>query len=114
MSCLFESLACFVGSTADGLRNEICDFLQTDPVLYDDVRVSHLLDDAETPSDLRRYVHEMRKPTTWGSALEIECFCRLYRCRVDVNVAKTGAVARFGAGRMKPFIVLWDGAHYSC
>ena len=113
MSCLFESLSYFVPETdAQLLREVICDYLETDPVLYDDVKVSYLLDDNETPSDLSEYVKEMRNPETWGSALEIECFCRLYKVCVEV----VGAVKkqRFGAEyqNLSSFKILWDGGHY--
>ena len=115
MSCLFESLASYLKIDAALLRAEICNYLQSDPVMYDDVKVSYLLDDANTPSDLQEYVNAMRRPETWGSALEIETFCKLYKCSVDVEILG-GNVISFGVEyHCRSFTVklAWDGGHYS-
>lgn len=114
MSCLFDSLGRAIGKDGLKLRTEICDFLETDPILYDDVRVSSLLDDPETPSSLQEYVDAMRSPETWGSALEIECFCRMYSRRVVVKMIPTNTETRFGSFRSRyPDIYLeWTGGHY--
>lgn len=115
MSCLFISLGTAIGVDSTTLRANICDFLCSDPVLYDGIRVSMLLDDCETPSVLEDYVACMRSPNTWGSALEIECFCRMYRRRVTVKIETTGRKTSFGDftdTRMPPIALRWDGGHY--
>lgn len=116
MSCLFESLGSSINMSAAALRHAICEFLSENPVLYDEIRVSDLLDDNETPSDLTTYVRTMRRSETWGSALEIEVFCRMYKKRVKVNLLPQGDGASVSFGdRYRSIIVLnWDGGHYTC
>ncbi|NDE16897.1 hypothetical protein EBZ80_18390 [bacterium] len=89
MSCLFDSLASFVGTTGAVVRERICAELDTDPTLFPDspLRVSET-HDASTPH--AAYVQQMRHPATWGGAIEIKCFCDLYAAHVHVHMVHRG------------------------
>lgn len=82
MSCLFQSLSSFV-SHQDfiKLRQDICDFLETNPKLVGgeiDLKTITELDD----TSIEDYVRHMRSNSTWGGAIEIRAFCEMY----DVNI----------------------------
>jgi hypothetical protein len=83
MSCLFESLSSFIQNmTHENLRKIICDFLITNPVLFDSFRAS---DSFWENSSLKDYVDNMRSLSTWGSALEIKAFCELFKINVIIH-----------------------------
>lgn len=91
MSCLFDALASIVGASGAVVRERICAELDNDPTLFPDspLRVSDT-HDAATPQAHAAYVHQMRNPATWGGAIEIKCFCDLYRAHVHVHMVHHG------------------------
>lgn len=118
MSCLFHSLASFVKDLAtDDLRRMIADFLEKDPVLNDNMRLSEILPHEPGAPTLAAYVQNMRSPATWGGAIEIKAFCELFDAVVLVVVLRTGKVIEFqptGPGKKGSFVfrVSWNGGHY--
>lgn len=64
---------------------------------------------------LREYVAKMRSPSTWGGALEIAAFIRLYNMNVEVvNIRdKNSKPIEFVVlGNTKKVRISWDGGHY--
>lgn len=95
MSCLFQSLSFFmINNNPDQLRQEICDFLLSNPNLVDEITFEQitLLDGMNK----EQYVSEMRRSETWGGAIEIKAFCDMY----DINVQ----VIMIGADENKSII----------
>jgi len=78
MSCLFNSLSCFVDEDPRQLRNKICDYLQENNELMDDMDVDTIIR-YDSGKSLSEYVNHMRETTTWGGAIEIRAFCNLYK-----------------------------------
>lgn len=78
MSCLFNSLSRHTGEPSQQIRLKICDYLSTDPQLYDDLSAS-LAVKIETGKELAAYIQQMRSPSTWGGAIEIRAFVKLWK-----------------------------------
>lgn len=111
MSCLFRSLSHFVYNLGvDELRQIICNYLESDPLIMGDKFSSWLkilssndssfprdgghnnlnihsfmmLGTEDTNSCVASYVSTMRQSSTWGGGIEIHCFCELFDTRVLV------------------------------
>jgi len=115
MSCLFRSLSHFVYNLGvDELRQIICNYLESDPLIMGDkfsswlqilsstgheagVRnYNHTMNSMNIPSimmfateetntSVASYVNTMRQSSTWGGGIEIHCFCELFDTRVLVH-----------------------------
>ena len=84
MSCLFNSLSCFVNENPTQLRNKICNYLQENHELMDGMDVATIVK-YDSGKSLLEYVKHMRETTTWGGAIEIRAFCNLYKKNVIVT-----------------------------
>jgi hypothetical protein len=123
MSCLFNSLSKFVSDDSYKIRTRICDYLSTNPILFDEIKAS----DAilwESGMSLETYVQRMRSPSVWGSALEIKCFVNIYKINVDVvNIRDipnqritmvNNTISFLNPENMITIRVSWNGSHYFC
>lgn len=117
MSCLFRSLSAFVNRVGeDELRHKICDYLEGNPKLMEDLSLKDILhvDGMETAD----YVQSMRKSCTWGGAIEIKAFCEMYKVGVIVRIAQTKKDVVFrpscmaNASCLNAVMIEWQGAHY--
>lgn len=111
MSCLFDSLASLLGTSARALRGTVCDYLDTDPYLGG-LRASKVIDEGLR---LREYVREMRRESTWGGATEIKAVCNLHHVNVTVIITSTGRQIQFqctGEPR-RTIYVNWANRHYT-
>jgi hypothetical protein len=122
MSCLFNSLSKFVPVNSTDLRNQICDYLLTDPILMDNAKASEVIQ-WESNVDLNTYVNNMRKLSTWGGAIEIRCFVKLYNISVHVMIIKTLTqgphkltiktyIEFISESNEKTIKISWNGFHY--
>lgn len=113
MSCLFNSLSRFVEQDAYEIRQTICNFLEADNVLFDDVKSSDVTKwDGNTSLD--SYVRRMRSTSTWGGAPELKAFCEIWGMGVNVYSPDKKLVASFVPSREYDKIVnlKWSGCHY--
>jgi len=116
MSCLFNSLGALIGENPQAIRGRICDWLATDPAIIEDLSASIVIA-IESRQMLVHYVSRMRSPATWGGAIEIRSFVRLWQRPVrvwairarrwiefplDAGVTATGPECRLS----------WTGGHY--
>lgn len=83
MSCLFNSLSKFVSDDSGTIRRKICDYLETNPIIFDDAKAEDVIN-WESNTSLSSYVLRMRNTSTWGGAIEIRCFCNIYNLNVEV------------------------------
>ena len=115
MSCLFDSLARFIpDERVDGrvLRTTICDFLQTNPTLIDDMPAEAIVRE-ETGMGLDQYVANMRNTFTYGGAIEIRCFTRIFQLNVLVESQPNGKTIEFIENPEALWAVVnWNGGHY--
>jgi hypothetical protein len=117
MSCLFNSLGALTGEGPQGIRGRICDWLATDPALMDDLSASTAVLFETGGMELGAYVARMRSPSTWGGAIEIRAFVRLWRRPVRVWAIRTRRWIEFpldagveAAGA--ECRISWTGGHY--
>ena len=85
MSCLFNSMSHFIkeewGPT--GIRNRICDYLEKNLPILEGMETCDVLK-MEAPS-AEHYISNMRKTSTWGGAIEIQCACNIWNARIIVH-----------------------------
>lgn len=85
MSCLFNSMSYFIkeelGPT--GIRNRICDYLEKNLPILEGMETCDVLK-MEAPS-AEHYISNMRKTSTWGGAIEIQCACNIWNARIIVH-----------------------------
>ena len=117
MSCLFDSLSRFVkDDTVDGtsLRQIICNYLSTNPLLMDDNTVDlPTIILIETGLAADNYVSLMRNQSTFGGAIEIRAFTKIYNLNVNVKVVQTGKSIDFIENPEYKWCVLaWTGNHF--
>lgn len=112
MSCLFDSLSTFVGVNPGGLRQGICDFLQLNPKLIEDMSAEMVVS-FESNVSLDNYVARMRQYSTMGGATEIKAFCIMFKRNVNVFSIPNGRTIEFIVNPSFPFVNLkWTGSHY--
>jgi len=115
MSCLFESLSYYVqGMDSSRLRHVICEFLSTNPVIFDTMKVDEI---TRNVSDIpiEQYINNMRNSSVWGGGLEIKIFCEIFNVQVDVISTPNNRVIEFlpnnkSIGKIG---IIWTGNHYT-
>lgn len=117
MSCLFNSFSALIGEAPQSIRLRICDWLATDPLLLDDISASVIVP-VESGLPLQPYVARMRSPATWGGAIEIRAFVRLWKRPVRVYSIQNRRWIEFpldhGVAPTGPECKLqWTGGHYT-
>ena len=114
MSCLFDSLAVFTPYDPYQLRQLLCDELHSDPLLDNGIHVSEYVKH-EADVRLDDYVHTMRDRSTWGGALEVAVFARMFGRVVRVHVHSTGRSIEIGDSTGTGAIInlLWTSIHFS-
>ena len=120
MSCLFNSLSYFVEDSAWDIRQNICDFLANDNVLFDKVKSSDVVQWDDGAFELGEYVNKMRSSSTWGGAIEIKAFAEIYKKEVLVysfrSEERGALIATFRPDNAEPdpspLLLEWTGGHY--
>jgi hypothetical protein len=112
MSCLFHSLSRFVEDDSYSIRSKICDFLEKDDVLFDDVKSSQVTN-WDNGKDLKSYVRDMRSTSEWGGGIEIKAFCEIYNKNVEV-FKNNKCIASFSSSKdsADTICLTWTGNHY--
>lgn len=115
MSCLFNSLVRFIEDDIDGetLRKNICDYLATNPrLMLDDTDIATIIS-AETGLGADDYIGLLRKSSTFGGAIEIRAFTKLFNLNVCVKSVPNNKLIEFVENPRYPWCVLeWTGNHY--
>lgn len=117
MSCLFRSLSAFIKDMKeDDLRQLVCDYMERNPNLMEDMSLNDILNTEGIKTD--DYVQTMRQQHTWGGALEIRSFCEMFNIGVLVRIQSTGRDVLFrptslATQRKIPIVrIEWQGAHF--
>ena len=113
MSCLFRSLAYYVDNLdTESLRQKICDYMEKNPCIIDDIPIN-LITEWTHGSSLQQYIKKMRLSSTWGTGVEIKCFCDMLG--VYVNVHHNNRVIEFIPRKLyvnKVIQLRYNGNHY--
>jgi len=112
MSCLFNSLSYFIKDDSFKIRQTICDYLHENKPIIDGLETREILG-YENPN----YIQNMRNPSTWGGAIEIQCACNIWNSRIIVlnNRDRGNRPIEFIplSGQYEKTIFLdWTGGHY--
>jgi hypothetical protein len=85
MSCLFNSMSHFIKEDGGphAIRQRICDYLQNNLPILDGMETRDILQ-LEALS-YEHYISNMRKSSTWGGAIEIQCACNIWNARIIVH-----------------------------
>ena len=120
MSCLFNSLSAFHpminGEIHDSykIRQTICDFLQKDnPNDWDNFSPSQFI--AFEGMTLNDYVLRMRSTSTWGGAIEISTFVKIYGINVivvNIRDKDRREIQFIDAKNTRAIHITWSGGHY--
>jgi hypothetical protein len=113
MSCLFDSLSKYLPGTSSNIRIKICDYLKQNNKIIDGMNTRDILN-----METSNYIMNMRKNSTWGGAIEIQCACNIWKIRVlveDKRHKKKHNVIEFlpiSNTYNKTIKLNWSGGHY--
>ena len=112
MSCLFNSLSKFVNLSPLNLRLAICDYLQTNPVLMDDMSAEAVIE-SDSDTDLNKYVLIMRNESAMGGAIEIRSFTNIFKINIVVQCMPNNKQIEFINNKHnRTERIIWTGNHY--
>lgn len=84
MSCLFDSLSKFINMDSQKIRNIICDYLENNYKIMEDLDTELILALSTHTNSKVYYIRNMRHTNTWGSAIEIQAACNIWKLRIFV------------------------------
>lgn len=115
MSCLFDSLSKFVADeNVNGatLRHIICNYLATNPNLIDDMNGESVIH-AETGLKFGDYISRMRLAHTFGGAIEIRAFTKIFKLNVVVKSYPNNKLIEFVENKDYLWAAIsWTGNHF--
>lgn len=112
MSCLFNSLSHFINESSSKIREKICDYLEFNLPIIENISTNTILEMEE-----KNYVKNMRKSSTWGGGIEIQCACNIYNSTIIVinirNNPHTSIEFIPLHKKIEKIIkISWNGGHY--
>ena len=126
MSCLFDSLGEALNLPGNIIRNDICNYLETNPYLIKDVSFENIVawindneNDENGGGSMNEYITRMRQESTWGGGTEIKSFVNMTGINVIIISTRhedRGEYILFSSENStdKRVIVLnWNGSHYT-
>jgi hypothetical protein len=117
MSCLFNSLQYFIPSlTPLQIRHQICDYLFENNPVIDGLDTREMLSLIHARGD-ENYIEEMRNSSTWGTAIEIQAACNIWRTAIIVknirdNPSTNITFTPVNSAAQSTISVSWSGNHY--
>ena len=125
MSCLFNSLGRLLAKDPQALRQEICNYLEAGSPVVEGLNTVDIL--TMEAGDPTKYIANMRRPQTWGGAIEIQAAAVLHSARIVVRNIRSFHRVR-GRVQTQPvkdieflpltgtigstLTVSWNGGHY--
>lgn len=110
MSCLFNSLSYFCHIDSMTIRQQICDYLESNHKIIDGMDTKFILE-----MENNNYINNMRKTSSWGGGIEIQVACNLYSFRIIVRNKRDNTNIEFLPVSMnynKTIELEWTGGHY--
>ena len=119
MSCLFNSLGHLLSKEPQALRQEICNYLADGSPVLEGMPTADVL---ALEGGSGPYIARMRKPQTWGGAIEIQVTAILYSSRIlvknlrnrtlkDMEFVPLTGVPPAGTAT-STLTISWNGGHY--
>jgi hypothetical protein len=115
MSCLFNSLSFFIQKDSNEIRQLICDYLKENKPIIEGMETSEVVQFENNNVD--NYIQNMRSPSTWGGAIEIQCACNIWNLRINVlnyreRNNKTIEFIPLNKNIERTINIYWTGGHY--
>ena len=115
MSCLFNSLDFFIGEGSFNIRQKICNYLQENKPIIEDLDTTVIL--GFENNDSEKYIENMRSTSVWGGAIEIQAACNIWNLRIIVRNYRdsNGSDIEFipiSSKAEKTIQIYWTGGHY--
>lgn len=113
MSCLFDSLSVFLKLDSNSIRQEICNYLESNKKIMDGLDTNFILS-LENPN----YIRNMRMSHVWGGAIEIQAACNIFNIKIIVHNQRNNENTQIeflpidGEYRMTIHLS-WTGGHYT-
>ena len=85
MSCLFDSLGQELKLSGEQVRDAVCNYLKTDPVLIEDLKFSSIVQYEDSSPSLGQYVEKMSHSSVYGGAVEIQAACCIWNRACTVS-----------------------------
>lgn len=112
MSCLFDSLSTFIDMPSHKLRLYISNYLATNPILMDDLNAETVIM-YETNTPLEQYTQSMRCNSTFGGAIEIRAFTKLFNINIRVLSTPNNKTVEFVNSESNTWkTIRWSGGHF--
>tara|TARA_B110000037_G_C17036391_1_gene471813 strand:- start:764 stop:1120 length:357 start_codon:yes stop_codon:yes gene_type:complete len=113
MSCLFHSISYFIKLSNIEIRNKICNYLENNEPLIENIDTKLLLELEEE----KNYITSMRNTSTMGGAIEIQSACNIWNLKIIVkNIRNNSNTSiEFIPLHKKIDLIInisWDGGHY--
>jgi hypothetical protein len=110
MSCLFHSLGQLLKIPTDGVRQQICDYLEANKPILEGMETKDIL----AMDGGSGYIQRMRQSSTWGGAIEIQAAVRLWTICVTVQNRRDGTapIEFVTADPTSVLVLYWTGGHY--
>lgn len=113
MSCLFNSLSYFLNEDSYSIRMKICDYLEENKPILDEIDTSFIL-----KLENNDYIKKMRHMSTWGGAIEIQAACNIWKIKIivknirDKNIKNIEFIPINNNIYDKIINIEWNGSHY--
>jgi hypothetical protein len=115
---MFISIGTLVQQPHESVRRTICDYLQTHlDTLHQGLPLREWIQWQSTPPQTpHAYIQRMRKPSTWGGAMELSAATKCYDCDILVVDGSKRQVAEFvwkeDCTARRRLVLEWTGWHY--
>lgn len=115
MSCLFNSLDFFIREGSFNIRQKICNYLQENKPIIEGLDTNIIL--GFENNDSQKYIENMRSPSVWGGAIEIQAACNIWNLKIIVkNYRDKNSIdiefIPINLNIDKTIQIYWTGGHY--
>ena len=114
MSCLFDSLSHFHHEfSGNDMRTILVQYLTKNPNINGLKAQEYIKSEKRMP--LEQYIEFMKRPTSWGGAIEIKIYCDVFKRNVlVVSQPNSRNIEFFSKKKTKIWdIIHWNGSHYT-
>lgn len=118
MSCLFIAIGSLLQIDPTELRQNVCNYLSSNPVIFDDgTRVSQAIE-WESNQSAQEYIKQMRLTSTWGGSPEIKSVCNMYGCNIhvhDIRSSPAKTITFYPSNKRSKYALhlAWSGNHFT-
>ena len=112
MSCLFDSLSYFINLDSKNIRQNICNYLESNNSLIEGLDTSVILS-LDMPKE--QYINNMRQENIWGGGIEIQAACNIWEIKIVIFNQRNNTIIEFIPLNKKIhnlIKLIWYGNHF--